>query len=104
MVENEQRLRQAARNIKRYLQSMGVNTPTQRTIKMGRSSITKIVEIHGATKDGSDDLRAEVELVSVFVDLDTHRPMPFPEWIKDVFLNFDAKAENAPKLEEVPAE
>jgi len=27
MVENEQRLRQAARNIKRYLVSMGVNTP-----------------------------------------------------------------------------
>jgi alanine-synthesizing transaminase len=31
MVENEQRLRQAARNVKRYLQSMGVNTPSQRT-------------------------------------------------------------------------
>ena len=29
MVENEQRLRQAARNVKRYLASMGVNTPTQ---------------------------------------------------------------------------
>lgn len=29
MVENEQRLRQAARNVKRYLQSMGVNTPGQ---------------------------------------------------------------------------
>ncbi|WP_404482430.1 LL-diaminopimelate aminotransferase [Novosphingobium sp. BL-52-GroH] len=27
MVENEQRLRQAARNVKRYLTSMGVNTP-----------------------------------------------------------------------------
>ncbi|WP_151975542.1 LL-diaminopimelate aminotransferase [Erythrobacter sp. EC-HK427] len=27
MVENEQRLRQAARNVKRYLQSKGVNTP-----------------------------------------------------------------------------
>jgi alanine-synthesizing transaminase len=26
MVENEQRLRQAARNIKRYLQSVGVNS------------------------------------------------------------------------------
>ena len=26
MVENEQRLRQAARNIRRYLQSMGVNS------------------------------------------------------------------------------
>ena len=25
LVENEQRLRQAARNVKRYLQSMGVN-------------------------------------------------------------------------------
>ena len=29
MVENEQRIRQAARNVKRYLQSMGVNTPGQ---------------------------------------------------------------------------
>ena len=28
LVENEQRLRQAARNVKRYLQSMGVNTPS----------------------------------------------------------------------------
>jgi len=30
MVENEQRLRQAARNVKRYLQSMGVNTGATR--------------------------------------------------------------------------
>jgi alanine-synthesizing transaminase len=29
MVENEQRLRQAARNVKRYLQGMGVNVPAQ---------------------------------------------------------------------------
>lgn len=29
LVENEQRLRQAARNIRRYLQSMGVNTPAR---------------------------------------------------------------------------
>ncbi|MCJ7872705.1 LL-diaminopimelate aminotransferase [Marinovum sp. 2_MG-2023] len=29
MVENEQRIRQAARNVRRYLQSVGVNTPTQ---------------------------------------------------------------------------
>jgi alanine-synthesizing transaminase len=29
MVENEQRLRQAARNVKKYLQSMGVNAPGQ---------------------------------------------------------------------------
>jgi alanine-synthesizing transaminase len=32
MVENEQRLRQAARNVKRYLQSMGVNTPSQASV------------------------------------------------------------------------
>ncbi|WP_184002148.1 LL-diaminopimelate aminotransferase [Stakelama sediminis] len=31
MVENEQRLRQAARNVKRYLQSMGVNAPVAHT-------------------------------------------------------------------------
>jgi alanine-synthesizing transaminase len=32
LVENEQRLRQAARNVKRYLQSMGVNTPAQASV------------------------------------------------------------------------
>ena len=32
MVENEQRLRQAARSVKRYLQSMGVNTPAQASL------------------------------------------------------------------------
>jgi alanine-synthesizing transaminase len=32
LVENEQRLRQAARNVRRYLQSMGVNTPTQASL------------------------------------------------------------------------
>ena len=31
LVENEQRLRQAARNVRRYLASMGVNTPAQGT-------------------------------------------------------------------------
>jgi alanine-synthesizing transaminase len=32
MVENEQRIRQAARNVKRYLASMGVNTPPQTSV------------------------------------------------------------------------
>ncbi len=32
MVENEQRLRQAARNVRRYLQSMGVNTPSRDSV------------------------------------------------------------------------
>src|SRR3546814_8557635 len=48
MVENEQRLRQAARNVKRYLQSMGVNTPTQRT---GRAH----VPVQGCRKPSSSE-------------------------------------------------
>ena len=75
-----------------------------RTLKTGRTSMTQIVEIHGANADGSDDLRAEVELVSVHVDLATHRPMVLPGWIAGLFAEFDAKAENAPALETVPAE
>lgn len=74
-----------------------------RTTKIGRTSITKLVEIHGFREDGVEDLRAEVELVSVFVDLESHRPMVLPEWIKDVFLNFDAKAENAVPQSLAPA-
>ena len=75
-----------------------------RTTKIGRTSITKVVEVHGFRDDGTEDLRAEIELVSVYVDLESHRPMVLPEWIKTVFTNFDASAKNAPLLETVPAE
>src|SRR3546814_6526412 len=40
MVENEQRIRQAARNVRRYLQSMGVNTPS--SVKVESCFATKI--------------------------------------------------------------
>jgi acyl-CoA thioesterase FadM len=66
--------------------------------------MAQIVEIHGHNADGADDLRAEVELVNVFVDLATHRPMVLPDWIARLFTDFDAKAENAPLLETVPAQ
>ena len=66
-----------------------------RTVATGRTSMTQIVEIHGITEDGSDDLRATVDLVSVHVDLDTHRPMPLPHWVKGVFLTFDQQAAKA---------
>lgn len=65
-----------------------------RTVATGRTSMTQVVEIHGITEDGSDDLRATVDLVSVHVDLVTHRPIPLPHWVKDVFLNFDQQAAN----------
>jgi acyl-CoA thioester hydrolase len=67
-----------------------------RTLKTGRTSMTQFVEIHGANPDGNDDLRAEVELVSVYVDLDTHRPMVLPEWVPGLFAEFDVR-------EKVPA-
>ena len=75
-----------------------------RTLRTGRTSMAQIVEIHGHNADGADDLRAEVELVNVFVDLATHRPMVLPDWIARLFTDFDAKAENAPLLETVPAQ
>lgn len=63
-----------------------------RTLATGRTSMTQTVEIHGVPDHGSDDLRATVELVSVFVDLATHRPQPLPEWVAPVFAAFDAQA------------
>ena len=63
-----------------------------RTTATGRTSMTQIVEIHGAHDDGREDLRAEIELVSVHVDLKTHRPMVLPGWIGAHFAAFDAKA------------
>jgi acyl-CoA thioester hydrolase len=63
-----------------------------RTVATGRTSMTQAVEIHGVRDDSSDDLRATVELVSVFVDLVTHRPQPLPEWVGPTFAAFDAQA------------
>lgn len=63
-----------------------------RTIATGRTSMTQTVEIHGARDDGSEDLRATVDLVSVYVDLETHRPMLLPDWVGPAFAEFDATA------------
>ncbi len=61
-----------------------------RTKHVGTTSMMQMVEIHGASDDGSDDLRAEVELVSVHVDLATHRPTPLPDWAENEFSDFDS--------------
>jgi acyl-CoA thioester hydrolase len=63
-----------------------------RTLATGRTSMTQLVEIHGASDDGSDDLRATVDMVSVHVDLAQHRPIALPDWIGPMFLAFDANA------------
>ena len=66
-----------------------------RTVKVGNTSKTQLVEIHGFHEDGRDDLRAEVELVSVHVDLETHRPVPLPDWVGKAFMDYDAQARSA---------
>lgn len=63
-----------------------------RTIKVGRTSMTQLVEIHGTHASGGDDLRATIELVSVHVDLETHRPCVLPDWLGPIFKAYDAQA------------
>ena len=71
-----------------------------RTLATGRTSVTQLVEIHGSREDGSDDLRATVDLVSVFVDLATHRPQVLPEWVGPLFAAFDSVAPGATLVSE----
>jgi acyl-CoA thioester hydrolase len=71
-----------------------------RTVAIGRTSIGQMVEIHGFNDGGVDDLRATVDLVSVFVDLATHRPQLLPEWIGPLFVAFDCQAPSAALVSE----
>lgn len=59
-----------------------------RTARFGTTSMTNLVEIHGAS-DG-DDLRAAIELVAVHIDLADHRPRPIPETVRTALTAFDA--------------
>ncbi|WP_209349204.1 thioesterase family protein [Pontixanthobacter sp. CEM42] len=49
------------------------------TTKIGNSSMTTRIELHGVQDDGGDDLRAEIELVNVHVSLETGQSLPIPE-------------------------
>jgi acyl-CoA thioester hydrolase len=60
-----------------------------RTSAVGRTSMTHLVEIHGANDEGRDDLRCTIELVNVHVDLATHRPEPLPDWAVAMFTGFE---------------
>lgn len=61
-----------------------------RTLATGRTSLTQLVAIYG--EHGDEDLRAEVRLVSVYVDLESHRPQPLPAWLAEHFRIFDERA------------
>jgi acyl-CoA thioester hydrolase len=60
-----------------------------RTIATGRTSLTQQVAIFGTSSN--DDLRAEIDLVNVHVDLADHRPVPLPDWLPRHFAEFDKK-------------
>jgi len=60
-----------------------------RTDRIGTSSMTMLIEIHGA---GANDLRANIREVHVHVDLATHRPQLIPDTVRVTFANFDAAA------------
>lgn len=63
-----------------------------RTARTGTTSVTQLIEIHGANDTGDEDLRAEVELVNVHVDLAEHRPMPLPDWLPAMYAKLDEPA------------
>ncbi len=70
-------------------------TVTARTSATGRTSFTQQVGIFGS--GGDDDLRADIDLVNVHVDLATHKPIPLPEWLPAFFADFDKKPKLAKK-------
>lgn len=59
--------------------------------RIGNTSMTVLVEIHGARDDGEPDLRAAIRGVHVHVDLDGHRPTPIPDDARARFEAFDAR-------------
>jgi acyl-CoA thioesterase FadM len=52
--------------------------------------MTILMELHGVGSDGSD-LRAIIREVQVYVDLETHRPKPLPDVVRQKFTEFDQR-------------
>jgi acyl-CoA thioester hydrolase len=76
-------------NFRRVIKPDEMIIVTARTISTGRTSMTQQVAIFGV--GGDDDLRADIDLVSVHVDLATHRPTPLPDLVAATFAAFDKK-------------
>ena len=60
-----------------------------RTLRFGTTSMTTLVEIHGAD---AEDLRAAIEIVAVHIDLADHRPRPIPDDVRTALTAFDSGA------------
>ena len=58
------------------------------TTRFGNSSMNTRIELHGWREGGiDDDLRAEIELVNVHVDLATGHSQPIPQDVRDALGN-----------------
>ncbi len=55
--------------------------------RIGNTSMAMRIALHGASEEdgGSDDLRAEIVLVQVHVDLASGRPQPIPDSLRKAF-------------------
>lgn len=61
-----------------------------RTERIGNSSITTLIEIHGP---GPSDMRAAIRIVHVCIDAESHRSAPLPPSVREQILAFDARTE-----------
>jgi acyl-CoA thioester hydrolase len=61
-----------------------------RTTRIGRSSLTTWIEIHGSANGPGDDLRATIEIVNVNVDLASGLSCRLPNWVSEKLIGFDA--------------
>lgn len=55
-----------------------------RTVRIGRSSVNTLIELHGAGDE--DDLRATIDLVHVHVDLASGKSVPLPDSARAVLM------------------
>jgi acyl-CoA thioester hydrolase len=60
-----------------------------RTGRIGRSSLTTQIEIHGASKSPADDLRTAIEIVNVNVNLANGSSCRLPDWVIERLTHFD---------------
>lgn len=71
----------AAVNFRKPIRPLEVIEGRARTTRFGNSSMTTTIELHGTEAPG-DDLRAEIELVNVHVDLATGQSLPIPDSVR----------------------
>lgn len=62
-----------------------------RTERLGNSSHTVLIEIHG--ENGATDLRAAIRMIYVCIDTHTRRPKRLPDRVRDRFTAFDGQPE-----------